>query len=205
MRRTRMARERRQGFTLIEVMISLGIMTIGAMAMLALQQQTIRANSQARQITTATQIAQLWIERLKEDGTRWTQVGFFNTPGQPTAADVLALTTYLGAITTAPNVFQAIPNATPQVSNAFDFQGNDIANNSGSVYYCASFRPAWVYFGRAMRVDVRVWWARSGSSLTGDFAACADDNARLNPGGTLFNNYHVVYLPTVIRVNTAPR
>ena len=66
---------RRQGFTLVEVMVSLGIMTIGAMAVLAMQQQIIRGNMHARQLTTATQIAQNVIERLKIDSLSWTAAG----------------------------------------------------------------------------------------------------------------------------------
>jgi prepilin-type N-terminal cleavage/methylation domain-containing protein len=33
---------RQRGFTLIEVMVSLGVMTLGAMAVMALQVQTVR-------------------------------------------------------------------------------------------------------------------------------------------------------------------
>jgi prepilin-type N-terminal cleavage/methylation domain-containing protein len=185
----------RQAFTLIEVMVSLGVMTVGAMAIVALQQHTIRSNSHARQVTTAMQIAQRWVERLKQDAHTW------NAPG------TLAQTAYLQQIVANPNVFQTInvafnPPGNP-VSNAFDYQGNDIANNSVNppIFYCASFRPAWVFNGRAMRVDVRVWWAREGFEPTaGTLAACADDNTALNPTGAQFNNQHVVYLPSVIRM-----
>lgn len=194
---------RRQAFTLIEVMVSLGVMTVGAMAMLALQAHTIRSNSHARQLSTALQIAQRWVERFKQDAYSWNQAGYFNVAGQPNDAVVLQQTQFLRQVATAPNVFQTIANLVPGVSNAFDYQGNDIANTSAepAIFYCASFRPAWVYYGRAMRVDVRVWWPREGSNLANDFPTCIDDNAKLNPGpATLMNNYHVVYMPTVIRM-----
>jgi hypothetical protein len=66
-------------------------------------------------------------------------------------------------------------------------------------------RLGWVYFGRAMRADVRVWRPRNESgngsqSILDDFPLCEDDNTKLNPGGAQFDNYHVVYLPTVIRM-----
>lgn len=213
-----------QGFTLIEVMISIGIMTLGAMAILALQQHVIRSNAHARQLSTASQIAQRWIERLKQDAFSWNQEGTF--PGPPNDAVVLAGTTFLRQVATAPNVFQTLTvpavmqpvlNQIGGISNSFDFQGNDVLPNSTKpdVFYCASFRPSWVYYGQALRVDVRVWWAVDAhaavqgsnkvqhvvSGNTGDFPGCVDDNARLNPGpnGTLINDYHVVYLSTVIR------
>jgi hypothetical protein len=109
-------------------------------------------------------------------------------------------------------VFQAIPAnaAAPAVTNAFTFRGDDVSNVAANVFYCASFRPAWVSLGRAMRVDVRVWWARTGIThaatftplITGNFPACSDTgDARLDPpAGALFNDYHVVYLPSVIRM-----
>jgi len=196
---------------LIEVMVSLGIMTVGAMAMVALQQHTTRSNAHARELSTAMQIAQLWVERLKEDGARWTTIGYLNVPGQPNDAVVLGTTAFLKQVTTAgfPPPFQTIAGTSPAVSNAFDFLGNDIASNDPSVYYCASFRPAWVYYGRALRVDVRVWWAResnnaTANAITVDFPGCVDDDVRLAPAGSMFNAYHMVYLPTVIRVKGDP-
>jgi type IV pilus assembly protein PilV len=202
------ARRRRAGFTLIEVMVSLGIMTVGAMALIALQQHAIRSNGHARQLTIAMQIAQQWVERLKQDAATWNQVG--QATGAPTAAQVLTNTQFLRAIVGAPNVYQTIPNTNNTVSNAFDYMGNDTARDNTiaarPVFYCASMRLGWVYYGRAIRADVRVWWPRneSGNSaaILNDFVACADDNSKLNPGGTQFNNYHVVYLPSVIRMTT---
>jgi type II secretory pathway pseudopilin PulG len=209
--RARRKRQSRAAFTLIEVMISLGIMTMGALAIITLQQQTIRSNAHARELTTAMQIAQLWAERFKQDATQWNQAAIAG--GTPTAATVLASTVYLKSINTAPNVFQLIPtnNAAPLATNAFDFRFNEVVNTDPNTYYCVSFRPAWVSFGRAMRVDVRVWWARTGmthsaaflGSVLANFANCNDTNSTsLNPGGNLFNDYHVVYLPTVIRMVT---
>ena len=209
--RVRPKRHRHAAFTLIEVMVSLGIMAMGALAIITLQQQTIRSNAHARELTTAMQIAQLWAERFKQDATQWNQAAIAGTG--PTAAVVLANTVYLKSINAAPNVFQLIPtnNAAPLATNAFDFRFNEVVNTDPSVYYCVSFRPAWVSFGRAMRVDVRVWWARTGivhspaflGTVTANFPNCDDTaNLTLDPGGTLFNDYHVVYLPTVIRMVT---
>jgi hypothetical protein len=119
---------------------------------------------------------------------------------------VLANTVYLRGIINKPNVFQTIPNPTAIVSNGFDYAGNDVTSVNGAVFYCASIRLGWVYFGRAMRADVRVWWPRieSGNAalILSDFPGCEDQNDKLNPGGTAYDNYHVVYLPSVIRMTT---
>lgn len=211
--RSRSSRRRKGGFTLIEVMVSLGIMTIGAMTMIALQQHTIRSNSHARELTTAMEIAQLWVERLKQDAHTW------NNPTTTTAAAAVALqnTNYLKSIAAEARTFVVFPGvaAVPsEGSNVYDFRGTPIpkivGGDPGLMHYCASYRPTWVFVGRAMRVDVRVWWPRAGTGRQPgtDFQNwCTDDNASLNPNGTFFNDlsYHVVYLSTVIRVQPVLR
>jgi type IV pilus modification protein PilV len=193
-------RRRRAGFTVVEVMVSLGIMTVGAMGIIALQTHAIRSNGHARQLTIGMQIAQRWIERLKQDTHTWNQAG---APGT-----VLANTDYLQVINGAPNVFSVIPNSTTATaSRAFDYRGQDVAADleESAIFYCAAMRPAWVYFGRAMRVDVRVWWPREGYDTRTEFGGCDVNFAQLDPGGagTLYNKnaFHVVYLSTVLRLN----
>jgi prepilin-type N-terminal cleavage/methylation domain-containing protein len=206
MRDRRRTGRRQHGFTLIEVMVSLGVMTVGAMAILALQQQSIRSNAHARQLTIATEIAERWAERFKQDAQTWNMVG--EASGTPTAADVLSRTKWLKQINSRPNEFQQIENLEEPVSNAFDYQGFDVPSIEKKYFYCASFRPSWVYFGRAMRIDIRVWWARENiqrmsggvSNITDQFEDCADPPVTLDPGGEQYWNYHVVYLPTVVRM-----
>jgi len=200
---------RRQGFTLVEVMVSLGVMTIGAMALLAMQGQITRANIRARDVTIATQIAQNVIERVKLDALAWNNVTV--TPATDLANAPLLLPIVSGtrgAFQTLPVRSSTLGGTTRVLSNAFDFAGDDVSLVDPSeavlaqVRYCASYRLSWVYANfRAMRVDVRVWWAKeaSGRVLLTDFASCADNGVDLDPGGTFFNDYHVVYLSTVIR------
>lgn len=205
-------RKRRGGFTLIEVVVSLGIMTIGAMAIISLQAHAIRANTHARQLTTAMQVAQRWVERMKQDSHSWNNVATPDTVGFE-----LAATLYLRRVLDTPNVYADFPGGSVNAgaSSAFDFLGNDVPLDATDfderVFYCVAYRPAWVYFGRAMRVDVRVFWPRAGTGrvLSEDFPACnAGANvthADLEPGGDVFDAYHVVYLPSVIRVQELTR
>jgi prepilin-type N-terminal cleavage/methylation domain-containing protein len=198
---------RREGFTLVEVMVSLGVMTVGAMALIGMQQQTTRANVHARTLTVATQIAQNVIERLKLEAIAWNSVTA--TPATP-AADLGNAPSLARIAASTPGDFMTLPPGPGArvLSNAFDYYGADLDITTGnaaalaSIYYCASYRLTWVYTNyRAMRVDVRVWWTKEAPSrsINDDFPRCADDNAKLNPGGAMFDNYHVVYLSTVIR------
>jgi type IV pilus modification protein PilV len=195
--------QRRQGFTLVEVMVSLGIMTIGAMAVLAMQQQIIRGNMHARQITTATQIAQNIIERLKIDSVSWTAEG---VPPNTTLYLKNVTLGVIGAFRTIPFNTETQSGFTRIQSNAFDYYGDDLDTSAGSptnLFYCASHRLSFVFTNnRIIRADVRVWWAREGvAAIRTDFPVCADDNTKLNPGGTAIDNYHVVYLSTVLRAS----
>jgi prepilin-type N-terminal cleavage/methylation domain-containing protein len=204
-------RRRGAGFTLVEVMVSLGVMTVGAMSIIALQQQTTRANIHAREVTTAAQIAQNVLERLKLEAVTWT-----NVTGAP-GTDLQNAPTLRPIIGAAPGAFmglvpQVITSAgiTRTLSNAFDYYGDDVdmtttdAATLARVHFCAGYRLSWIYSNfRALRADVRVFWAKdaSGRTITTDFALCNDDNTSLNPTGNKYDLYHIVYLSTVIRPN----
>lgn len=54
-----------EGFTLIEIMITLVIMSIGLMALAGLQISAIRGNAFSKRLTTAISIAQSRLEQVK--------------------------------------------------------------------------------------------------------------------------------------------
>lgn len=200
---------RRQGFTLVEVMVALGVMTISAMGLFALQGQASRANGRARDVVMASQIAQNILERLKMDGLTWNTI----TPGDTTDLGATVLLKAVdgaaaGAFIPLPERPDARGGFTVPLSNAFNIFGDDVlttgasAADLASIKYCASMRLTWVYATRrVMRADVRVWWSIEAPtrSIIADFPRCADDDIRLAPGGTLEASYHTVYLSTVIR------
>lgn len=203
--------KRQQGFTIMEVMIAIGVMMVGSMAIIGMQVQAQRQNQLAREYLTATQFAQTWVERLKVDALMWTQPAVPN--GAPTPIQVLQNTTYLSAVLGTGASFGPItPTALSFHKQGATHQGYDIPGNTGLSYtdpfgasrsqtYCAGARAAWVYYGRAMRADVRVFWPKPGADIVTDFAGCVDGSDALRPGGgSLVSKYHVVYLPTVLRV-----
>lgn len=217
-------RKRRSAFTLVEVMVSLGVMTIGSMAIIGMQRQTTLANTRARELATAMQIAQTWIERLKADGTRWNAVG--NSTVDLAATDFLGVNAGNGTpgglfTTLVPMNGAGFPVG---MSNGFDFYGDDediATNGMVNVRYCASYRVGWVYRDttsnppsqdRALRADVRVWWPdesaptpTNAATMVANHNNCTDDGIDLSPpvggGTTNYLNYHIVYLSTVIRPN----
>ena len=200
---------KRQGFTLVEVIVSLGIMTIGAMALLGMQQQTTRANARARDMTMAMQIAQNVVERLKLEALAWNNVTASPNNDLQNSDLLLPITTNpIASFAALPTRESSDAGVTRTLSNAFDYFGTDIPLTGASaaqlaqVRYCASYRLSWIFDNnRALRADVRVWWTKEAPSrsIITDFPLCVDDNIKLNPGGDDFDRYHVVYLSTVLR------
>jgi type IV pilus assembly protein PilV len=187
---------RRRGFTIIEVVVAMGVMVVGIMAVVSLQQHTVQINSLARQMSTANQIAQTWLERMKQDAQRWNEPGNPEPGAVPSPVQALAQTQWLQAVNAAPGRFQTVPSSAAS-SGVFDFQGNEIVlGEAGVPFFCVGYKPAWVYIGHAIRVDVRVFWPRERASA---IVNCVDTDTPLNPGGPLVDRFHIVYLSTVIK------
>ena len=162
-------------------------------------QAATRGNMEAREMTTATQLTQRWVERLRRDALNWTASSRTISP------ILLANTTYLN---TVPNPGTAALWATPiptpistETAN-FDYYGRD-TTDTREMRYCTNIRLEWLYTGRSMRADVRVWWLRRVSgTATPDASRAA--LGQCGPGidpNTLTNNWSVrmTYASTVIR------
>lgn len=197
---------RQKGFTIVEVMVALGVMTISAMALFGMQAQATRANVRARDMTVASQIAQNVLERMKMDGLAW------NTLGEPAVVlnntSMLQLIDGSGAFMTLPERSETRGAKTVVWSNGFDLYGIDVPISGApvatlsSIRFCASQRLSWVYdTRRAIRADVRVWWSKEAPtrSIISDFPGCTDNDVQLRPGGARYDDYHTVYMSTVIR------
>lgn len=201
---TRRRHPRIAGYTLIEVMMALAILTAGAVGIMALQQAATRGNMESRQMTTATVLAQRWIERLRRDSLNWTLRSRTHNPGALTG------TTYLRTVASpgAPILWTVpTPPATGTDSASFDYYGNDTTVGS-QMQYCTNIRLEWLYPGRAMRADVRVWWARRGDGVDRNIARgdeLAGCGAGLDPN-SLTNDFRarMVYASTVLRYNPPP-
>lgn len=156
------ARRRSQaGFTLIEVIMALAILTVGALGIVSLQQAATRGNSDARQMTQATELNRLWLERARRDSLMWTG----------TAAGSRGATQYLvrlGALGTT-NWFVPVP-ASATESYGFDWFGRD-TRDPNQMTYCSQIRLTWLVpetnarnAPPSVQVDVRTWFHRRGYS-----------------------------------------
>jgi prepilin-type N-terminal cleavage/methylation domain-containing protein len=202
--RSRAARARARGFTLIEVMMSLTVLMIGVMGVVALERATIVTNVDARQMTTGTSIARLWLERLQSDATLW------NHPSAVRIDSDLADTYFLKSFGTGWFLPTAVVGSS-KYSYAFDINGQDLdptAAPPDSTVYCANVRlttiatdPLCVSGGcvgttpALLRAEVRVYWKKSRTAFA-DTEPCSGATPAGGGTDTIGGNddkYHFVY------------
>jgi len=148
-------RRKRSGFTLIEVMIAIGVMTVGSLGILSMHQAVSNANKSAREMNTALAITERWVERVERDSLSWSEQGLNSTS--------LAGTAYLqglsGTVSTT-GWFTPQPADTDE-SYMADYFGDD-GPGRGATKYCTNLSLSWLRQGSSARVDIRTFWYREG-------------------------------------------
>jgi prepilin-type N-terminal cleavage/methylation domain-containing protein len=194
------------GFTLIEVMIAIGIMTVGSLGILAMHQGVGEANRAALEMNTALAITERWVERVERDALSWTEQGLNSSS--------LAGTYYLSGLAgTASATDWFRPTPPSEETYDFDYFGNDLnTGNANPQKYCTNLRASWLRQGSSARVDIRTFWYREGympggaahpnwvggsSFRSADCDAATADGWGLNTA-TLPPNVDVVFASTVV-------
>ena len=194
------------GFTLVEVMIAIGIMTVGSLGILAMHQGVSQANRTALEMNTALAITERWVERVERDALSWTEQGLNSSS--------LSGTYHLSGLAgTASATDWFRPTPPSGESYDFDYFGGDIVTgNANPQKYCTNLRLSWLRQGSSARVDIRTFWYRegyvpggathpnwvSGSAFRGaDCDAATADGWGLNTA-TLPPNIDVVFASTVV-------
>lgn len=147
--------KRQHGFTLIEVMMAMAVLVVGALGILSMQQAATRGNMTARQLSTASYANQVWLERLRRDALLW---------NGRNRTDVIG-TTYLNGLS-AGDVAFFTPGVGPlgNESAAFDYFGNEVAPAAG--VYCTHIALTWISNdGTLARATARTWWHRRGDGM----------------------------------------
>lgn len=184
-------RETRAGYTLVEVMMALGILAVGATGIVGLQQAAIRGNQEANEYATATRTAEMWLDRYRMDALSWRTGGLGTLPSAALFANTELMQGMPAAGATGWHAPLAIRPAAFPPANQLSQHGNPSpAAGSPTPIFCTQANLSWIYDGTAIRVDVRVSWRRRGSSPAAALACPAI------PDRTQF---HVVPASTVIR------
>lgn len=194
------------GFTLVEVMIAIGIMTVGSLGILAMHQAVSGANRAANEMNTAIAITEKWVERIDRDALSWSEEGLNTTS--------LNATQYLSELAGSVDPTDWFNPATVDPEGfAFDYFGRDDPDFS-DVKYCVNLRMSWLRQGSSARVDIRTFWYRegyvpgganhpkwvSGSAFRGaDCDAATADTWDLNDPSGSAPNINVIFASTVVR------
>lgn len=195
----------RAGYTLVEVMVALAVMAIGVSGILSMQNASILANRRAQEMTTATNIARRWQERLRADTLLWNSPSQIN-PLSDLARDTQYLCALVGCASGSAGLdnqwFVPSPRPGGTDSPAFDAFGNEVPLGDSRTRYCTNIRLTWARVetaGRSgvIRADVRVWWYREGVAQVAAYANCGGaPGAGLEGLGADVSTVHQVYLST---------
>lgn len=189
------ARRASGGYTLIEVLASMAVLGTGLLGIIALQGASVTANQRAQELTTATNVARRWQERLRRDSYQWT------TPSQESPVTNIGNTWYLRPLATATSTNWVVPTQPSGLvaaaeSAAFDYWGNDVPIDSVNAYYCTHIRLTQLIPNELVRAEVRVWWYRQGGVRPTDYTNCGQ--SVVTTMGTDTTNVRWVYLSQAI-------
>ncbi len=197
-----------RGYTVVEVIMALAVLTLGAAGVIAMQKATLISNTQARNLTTATNLAQGWIERMRVDALSWTEAG-----GLPNITNSKWVW-QVGAGWFSPE--QSIASVAPVGAPQADIMGADIyGTDTSAPAFCTQARltrfttnptacignaltagdPNLCTLYRMVRVEIRVYWDKSGRQL--------DCTAQL-PVDYNLARYGFVYLVSSVLENNSP-
>ncbi len=143
-------RNRREGgFTLIEVMMALAILTVGAVGILSMQSASTRGNINGRRMSVGTQRSSVWIERLRRDALFW------QIAGDPVGA--APQSQYLPRV--GGDWFVPV-SIDPLETAAANWTGQDLAGTQ-LPQYCTHVRLSWAIPNQSIRADVRTYWSKA--------------------------------------------
>jgi prepilin-type N-terminal cleavage/methylation domain-containing protein len=186
-----------RGYTIVELMMSLSVLALGATGIIAMQKVTLASNAHAKNLAVATSVASAWADALTADASLWN--------GNTDLGD----TNWLGAISPNPAWIRPAYNATVGLGAAFSVLGGPLDDTQlGLAAYCVDYRLAWIVDpaplvannqpgGGLIRAEVRVSWRRDGS-LTVPATALCSAAALAEADGAEEPAYHFVHVSTAI-------
>jgi type II secretory pathway pseudopilin PulG len=164
-RRARRTRMTGRGFTILEVLIGVLMLTIGIVAIFAMQATAIQTNRASYDLRAATELAETTLERIQRDSLMWGQSG---NPGDWGAGSWLVS----ALSTTATDGTFGWPPRPANVTGGRQPTFNDLGLSADDVStvrdargrnsrFCVDYVAEWLRAPTFARVTVRVRWARN--------------------------------------------
>ena len=180
------------GFTLVELLVTVAVASLGFVAILDLQTSSMRGITNARNTTQAIHLSEHFIE----------QVRALSNACKPGLAG--ANCEYIPAAA-GPGDWEVIGTGSDNMLSPagidpadFDLGISNEFTTDLQRHFCLHYRSAWLIENQVMRVDVRVLWPRAETDLN-TFQTCSTDLVPDQPGENLLVG--LVTLSTAIRVN----
>lgn len=186
------SRHLRRGYTLVELMMALALLTVSVLGIISLQKVTVVTNAHAKNLAIAQRVAQAWAAQLQMDSTEWVTnlptSGFLNS----TAG------------------WQRLPyNPARRFGAAFDALGNPLADdNLNGARFCTHVRQRLLYPNLSvagngvLRAEIRVFWLRDGQAPVDPARSLCffpQVDADISSIGAATSNYHFVYQTIALR------
>lgn len=184
--RGRSARRSAAGYTMVEVMMALALLGLGATGIAGMQKTVILGDTNARNLATANAIASAWADRLQADAVGWTA-----TLGKTS-------TQWLKNAAAPGSAAWFNPAVTGYVAGASDIVGGDILVASAGTTpqgFCTQVRLSNLSTSPTgvIRAEIRVVYQRQSAPVTCAQLATAAGIAAIDNG-----TYGAVYLTTGI-------
>ncbi len=167
--KTRFGRSVR-GFSLIEVLITAFVTSVGLLALVSLQVGTLRGISHARSMADGLNLAEHFIETLKSESYRWTGPSqtMLSLPG------VFPHLSQVGTATPGGTSGWLTGYEQPGTDQRVGSMGNNPAADAGlrsefpddrGRQFCLHYRLTWIVPEYLLRADVRVSWLTANSAV----------------------------------------
>jgi prepilin-type N-terminal cleavage/methylation domain-containing protein len=223
-------RVRRRGYTIVEIMMALAVLAIGAMGVVALQKFAVLGSLNARGIASASTVADSWIDLAQDEAVAWNSNVNTDIADMPIVSAALANTTGKRWI----NIPAIAGETDPFVGGGTPLYGDVGTPGAPLYFFCSQMRATWLGApdsatatastnnalpSDVIRIEVRTWYAKSGRAL-GDktkgecvnWTATDVDNMLASPTGTAPDpwggpprsrfEYGFVFVSGTIRRNT---
>ena len=182
-----------RGYTLVEVLVTVAVASIGFVAILDLQTASIRGIGNARSTTQGVHLAEHFIEEVRA----------MSNACDPSLSDGNCIYT---PIATGPGNWTVLGDDSDNMVSpgSIDPTDKDLGISSElptdfQRHFCIHYRTAWLIESQVMRLDVRVFWPQAETDMI-DFKTCSLNLIPDQPGENLLVG--LATLSTAIRVNT---
>jgi prepilin-type N-terminal cleavage/methylation domain-containing protein len=183
-----------RGYTLVELMMALALLSVSVLGIISLQKVTVVTNAHAKNLALAQRVAQAWAGQLEMDATEW----------------VTTLPT-TGFLSNVNNTWQRLPyNGARSFGSAFDALGNPLADaDVARARFCTHVRLSWLYpttmtvtGNGTLRAEIRVFWLRDGEApldSTTTLCSATQSATQVRDIGLSTDRYHFVYQTVGVR------